>query len=79
MIYVTTLFVIATMNLGTNINFNARMWIDDRDYPGGPLGFLTEQQSLPGERSPRSCPCPVATLILSLSASGYFWKLSLQY
>lgn len=39
------LFVLATTNIACNINFNEHMWIDERNYPGGPLAFLLEQQA----------------------------------
>ncbi|KAH9947996.1 hypothetical protein B0H21DRAFT_286767 [Amylocystis lapponica] len=41
------LFALATINICRSISFNELAWIDDRSYPGGPLAFFAEQQSLP--------------------------------
>lgn len=41
------MFGCATANICFNIRFNELAWIEDRNYPGGPLAFLNEQQSLP--------------------------------
>ncbi|KZT01799.1 uncharacterized protein LAESUDRAFT_717278 [Laetiporus sulphureus 93-53] len=45
LIFVTILFAMATGNICVNIHFNEMAWIDDRNYPGGPLAFLLEEQS----------------------------------
>lgn len=43
--YIAVLFSMATVNICLNMHFSEMAWIDDRDYPGGPLAFLLEQQS----------------------------------
>ncbi|KAJ3476308.1 hypothetical protein NLI96_g11250 [Meripilus lineatus] len=45
--FVSFIWAVATINLGTGIKWNQMMWIDDRNYPGGPLGFLFGEFSLP--------------------------------
>lgn len=42
---IIVLFSMATVNISMNIHFNEMAWIDDRNYPGGPLAFLLEQQA----------------------------------
>ncbi len=49
LVYVSVLFICGTCNLAFNARFNQLAWIDERNYPGGPLAFLLEQQSLPIE------------------------------
>ncbi|EMD34970.1 hypothetical protein CERSUDRAFT_116494 [Gelatoporia subvermispora B] len=44
---VVILFVLALVNICCNIRFDELAWIDDRNYPGGPIGFLTGQSSHP--------------------------------
>ncbi|KAI0919681.1 hypothetical protein AcV5_001677 [Taiwanofungus camphoratus] len=44
---ISILFSMATVNICMNIHFNEMAWIDDRNYPGGPLAFLLEQQANP--------------------------------
>lgn len=44
--FVFVLFAVATVNLRFNAHFNELAWIDERNYPGGPLAFLLEQQAL---------------------------------
>lgn len=39
--------MIATVNLGLGIKWNEMIWIDDRNYPGGPIGFLFNEFGLP--------------------------------
>ncbi|EMD34961.1 hypothetical protein CERSUDRAFT_116481 [Gelatoporia subvermispora B] len=43
---VCALFASGTINICMNIHFNELTWIDERNYPGGPLAFLLEQQSV---------------------------------
>ncbi|EMD34963.1 hypothetical protein CERSUDRAFT_116486 [Gelatoporia subvermispora B] len=45
--YITTLFVLGGINICTNMNFNELTWIDDRNYPGGPLAFILNEEALP--------------------------------
>ncbi|KAF8960225.1 hypothetical protein BDZ97DRAFT_1834589 [Flammula alnicola] len=47
LIFIFVLFSLATCNLAFNVHFNELAWIDDRNYPGGPLMFILEQQTLP--------------------------------
>lgn len=43
---VVSLFALGTINIICNLNFNQKAWIDNRNYPGGPLGYLQEQQAI---------------------------------
>ncbi|KAH7902984.1 hypothetical protein BJ138DRAFT_1021282 [Hygrophoropsis aurantiaca] len=45
--FVSTLFAMGTTNIICNIHYNEMTYIDDRNYPGGPLAFLFTQQALP--------------------------------
>ena len=45
--YVTVIWLIATVNVAARMKWNEMIWIDDRDYPGGPIGFLYNQFTLP--------------------------------
>lgn len=47
LVYLVVLLILGAINLSCNINFNELTWIDERNYPGGPLGFINEQQALP--------------------------------
>ena len=38
-VYVWTVFALGTFQAGGNIKFFEKMWIDDRDVPGGPAGW----------------------------------------
>ncbi|TFK55495.1 hypothetical protein OE88DRAFT_626895 [Heliocybe sulcata] len=44
-VFVLALFILSSLNITLNMNFAQHTWIDDRNYPGGPLAFLLEQQS----------------------------------
>jgi hypothetical protein len=46
-IFVTVLFGLATTNIALNIRFTQLVYIDNREYPGGPLMFLIQQQAVP--------------------------------
>ncbi|KAF8870731.1 hypothetical protein BD779DRAFT_1454904 [Infundibulicybe gibba] len=39
-----SLFAVGTTNLACSIGFNEAAWVNERNYPGGPAAFLTEQQ-----------------------------------
>ncbi|KAJ2925020.1 hypothetical protein H1R20_g12085, partial [Candolleomyces eurysporus] len=43
-LYITTIFLLALVTITCNIRHNQLSWIDNRNYPGGPLGFILEQQ-----------------------------------
>lgn len=45
--FIFTLFSLGTLNICFNLHFNQMAWIDKRNYPGGPLMFLLEQQNVP--------------------------------
>ncbi|PCH39110.1 hypothetical protein WOLCODRAFT_167811 [Wolfiporia cocos MD-104 SS10] len=45
LVIVFTLFSMATINICINIRFGQLAWIDDRNYPGGPLAYLLDNQS----------------------------------
>ena len=51
LLYVVVLFCLGTYNLVGNAYFNELAWIDDRNYPGGPLAFILDQESLPIENA----------------------------
>lgn len=38
-IYVTVMFILASIGLGGDAKFNEMTWIDDRNFPGGPNAF----------------------------------------
>lgn len=42
-----SLFVFGTINLACSIQYNENAWINLREYPDGPLGYLFEQQTTP--------------------------------
>jgi hypothetical protein len=43
--FIAGLFVLGTVNISCSLHFNQLAFIDQRQYPGGPAAFLTEQQS----------------------------------
>lgn len=45
--FICTLFVLGTIQFATNSRYYQMMWIDDRNFPGGPIAFFTSQFSLP--------------------------------
>lgn len=45
LVFIFILFACGTGNIAINMTFNEWAWIDFREYPGGPLQFLLEQQS----------------------------------
>lgn len=45
LLFIFVLFACGTVNISINMTFNEWAWIDFREYPGGPLQFLLEQQS----------------------------------
>ncbi|KAL7283431.1 hypothetical protein ACG7TL_002861 [Trametes sanguinea] len=65
-LFVLVLFSMGTVNIVCNINFNELAWIDDRNYPGGPLAFMQEQQALPVDTVGNS-----AAIIASSLADGF--------
>lgn len=46
-ICICALFVLGTIQLATNTKYYEMMWIDDRNFPGGPIAFFTTQFSVP--------------------------------
>lgn len=65
LLYISTLFALGTANICLNINFNELTWIDDRNYPGGPLAFLLEQQARPANTAGNA-----AAIIITFLADG---------
>ncbi|KAI0362158.1 hypothetical protein OH77DRAFT_1441428 [Trametes cingulata] len=65
LLFIFVLFGLGTANLCLNINFNELAWIDDRNYPGGPLAFLLEQQARPSNTAGNS-----AAIIITFLADG---------
>lgn len=47
LIYVVVLFAIGTLNITFNAHFSELAYIDERNYPGGPLAYDLEQAALP--------------------------------
>ncbi|KIJ44349.1 hypothetical protein M422DRAFT_47430 [Sphaerobolus stellatus SS14] len=45
--FVGSTFLLGTINIAALIRFNQLAWIDDRNFPGGPVGFLLGQQNTP--------------------------------
>ncbi|KAK1230308.1 hypothetical protein PQX77_006601 [Marasmius sp. AFHP31] len=41
------LFAFGTISLACSIYYNENAWVNQREYPGGPLAYLFEQQALP--------------------------------
>ncbi|PCH39109.1 hypothetical protein WOLCODRAFT_146859 [Wolfiporia cocos MD-104 SS10] len=46
-LFTSVSFSLTTVNICCNINFNERAWIDEREYPGGPISFFSREQALP--------------------------------
>ncbi|KAI0331106.1 hypothetical protein GY45DRAFT_1322808 [Cubamyces sp. BRFM 1775] len=70
LLYITVLFALGTANICLNINFNELTWIDDRNYPGGPLAFLLEQQARPANTAGNA-----AAIIITFLADGLLlWR-----
>ncbi|KAL0065744.1 hypothetical protein AAF712_007227 [Marasmius tenuissimus] len=42
-----SLFAFGTISLACSIYYNENAWVNQREYPGGPLVYLFEQQALP--------------------------------
>ncbi|KAI0919677.1 hypothetical protein AcW1_003132 [Taiwanofungus camphoratus] len=76
LVFICCVFFMATINICCSINFNERAWIDDRNFPGGPLAFFSERQSLPVNVA--SIATSVITLFLADSLLIYrchaLWK-----
>ncbi|KLO07054.1 hypothetical protein SCHPADRAFT_922993 [Schizopora paradoxa] len=45
--FICVLFVLGTTQFATNSRYYQMMWIDNRDFPGGPIAFFTSQFSIP--------------------------------
>jgi len=45
--YVVVMLGLSTAYIGTNTKYVEMMFIDDRDYPGGPVGFYTNDFPMP--------------------------------
>ncbi|KAL7283424.1 hypothetical protein ACG7TL_002854 [Trametes sanguinea] len=63
------LFAMASINICCSISFNELAWIDERNYPGGPLAFIVEQSSRPINTA--SIATSVVTLFLANSFLVY--------
>lgn len=44
--YITLNFILGSIGNAANIKFNEMVFIDDRDFPGGPNAFFTQQNSV---------------------------------
>jgi carbon starvation protein CstA len=71
--YIGTLFAVATVNIACCIHFNELAWIDERNYPNGPIAFLQQQQS----RGPNVSS--VTTAIVMMILSDLFLVLDLVF
>lgn len=65
-IYITVLFILAAVTIACNINFNELAWIDERNYKGGPLAFINEQEALPVDTIGNSAGLVITFLVDSL-------------
>ncbi|KAF8076135.1 hypothetical protein FPV67DRAFT_1664435 [Lyophyllum atratum] len=45
--FLVVLLTTSTINIACSIKFNQSAWVDERNYPGGPIQFMFEQQSRP--------------------------------
>lgn len=45
--YITIFFILGTLYIISDARVNQFIFIDDRNYPGGPIAFTTEQYSIP--------------------------------
>ncbi|GJJ08053.1 hypothetical protein Clacol_002260 [Clathrus columnatus] len=45
-IYITTNFILGSIGNATNIKFNEEQFIDDRDFPGGPVAYSRAEDSV---------------------------------
>ncbi|KAF8891975.1 hypothetical protein CPB85DRAFT_1230641 [Mucidula mucida] len=45
LLFNTAFFVLASINVACSIRFSQNAWINFREHPGGPLGYLTEEQT----------------------------------
>lgn len=61
--YVWIMFALGTIQAAGNAKFYERMWIDDREIPGGPSSFLTTHFNDPFN---------------TLATSGYITAIFLQ-
>jgi len=43
--YITALLSVTTVNVATGMKWNQMIWIDNRNYPGGPLAFVNMEFS----------------------------------
>jgi hypothetical protein len=43
LVFIFLLFACGTTNICVNANYAQKAFIDDRDYPGGPLAYITKQ------------------------------------
>ncbi|KAI0362149.1 hypothetical protein OH77DRAFT_23803 [Trametes cingulata] len=45
--FLFSMLALASVNICCSIRFNELAWIDERNYPGGPLAFIVQQSSRP--------------------------------
>lgn len=67
--FIISLFVLGTINIICNLNFNQKAWIDNRNYPGGPVGYLQDQQAIPVDTVGNAAGC-----ITTFLADGFLVK-----
>lgn len=61
--YVSLMFTLASVGFAGNATFNQRVFIDDRDFPGGPNGF-TEMNYSTWVNMMAFAACVVLSLLL---------------
>ena len=77
LIFVFLLFALGTVNICFNMHFGQMVWIDNRNYPGGPYAYLVQQ-----EGNTLLTAGDAESILVSLLADGllvrsdhyYLWK-----
>ncbi|KAK7688220.1 hypothetical protein QCA50_008590 [Cerrena zonata] len=54
---IVSLFALGTINISCNLNFNQKAWIDNRNYPEGPIGYLQNEQAIPVDTIGNAAGC----------------------
>ncbi|KZT08377.1 uncharacterized protein LAESUDRAFT_676421 [Laetiporus sulphureus 93-53] len=61
-LFVSASFILGSLTIIFNIRFNELAWIDYRNYPGGPLAFLQQEEYIPEDRVATVAPFLAAAL-----------------
>ncbi|KAJ7912541.1 hypothetical protein B0H13DRAFT_2007145 [Mycena leptocephala] len=71
-VYVTVMFILASLGLAGDAKFNQMTWIDDRNFPGGPNAFTVAFYSTPVDMM-----AFIACIIMSWMADGLvLWRFT---